>query len=171
MPPVTARYQRTPRSTARVHFSNPFRSRSCSLLLRQVRPASNPAQISGCRTPIGRPMIGPAVLAFAESLEQLAHTVPSNAAYIHVEIRRNKVDISLGLCTRAAALLAALNDPPRQRFEDIGSFSSPPRIRWPSVRKSARTPVERRDVLGGLIYEYQWAARSGLLNPSRINRE
>jgi transposase InsO family protein len=30
--------------------------------------------------------------------------------------------------------------------------------RTPKVRGSARTPVERRDVLGGLIHEYRWAA-------------
>jgi len=28
----------------------------------------------------------------------------------------------------------------------------------PRVRATARTPVERRDVLGGLIHEYRWAA-------------
>ena len=28
----------------------------------------------------------------------------------------------------------------------------------PQIRGSARTPVERRDVLGGLIHEYRWAA-------------
>jgi hypothetical protein len=30
--------------------------------------------------------------------------------------------------------------------------------RTPQFRGSARTPVERRDVLGGLIHEYRWAA-------------
>jgi hypothetical protein len=38
--------------------------------------------------------------------------------------------------------------------------------RAPQVRRTTRTRVERRDVLGGLIHEYRWAARSGLLNPS-----
>ena len=28
----------------------------------------------------------------------------------------------------------------------------------PHARRSTRTPVERRDVLGGLIHEYRWAA-------------
>jgi putative transposase len=30
--------------------------------------------------------------------------------------------------------------------------------RTPQVRGTTRTPVERRDVLGGLIHEYRWAA-------------
>jgi len=30
--------------------------------------------------------------------------------------------------------------------------------RTPQVRRMTRTPVERRDVLGGLIHEYRWAA-------------
>jgi transposase InsO family protein len=30
--------------------------------------------------------------------------------------------------------------------------------RAPQVRRTTRTPVERRDVLGGLIHEYRWAA-------------
>jgi putative transposase len=30
--------------------------------------------------------------------------------------------------------------------------------RTPQVRGITRTPVERRDVLGGLIHEYRWAA-------------
>jgi len=30
--------------------------------------------------------------------------------------------------------------------------------RTPQVRGTPRTPVERRDVLGGLIHEYRWAA-------------
>jgi len=30
--------------------------------------------------------------------------------------------------------------------------------RAPRVRGTTRTPVERRDVLGGLIHEYRWAA-------------
>ena len=34
----------------------------------------------------------------------------------------------------------------------------PARDRTPQVRGTTRTPVERRDVLGGLIHEYRWAA-------------
>ncbi len=30
--------------------------------------------------------------------------------------------------------------------------------RTPQVRGKTRMPVERRDVLGGLIHEYRWAA-------------
>ena len=30
--------------------------------------------------------------------------------------------------------------------------------RTPQVRRTTRTPVERRDVLGGLIHEYRWVA-------------
>jgi putative transposase len=30
--------------------------------------------------------------------------------------------------------------------------------RAPQIRGTIRTPVERRDVLGGLIHEYRWAA-------------
>lgn len=30
--------------------------------------------------------------------------------------------------------------------------------RTPRVRRTARTPVERKQVLGGLIHEYRWAA-------------
>ena len=30
-------------------------------------------------------------------------------------------------------------------------------------------PVERRDVLGGLIHEYRWVAGLGLLNPSSLS--
>jgi hypothetical protein len=30
--------------------------------------------------------------------------------------------------------------------------------RTPPVRATTRTPVERREVLGGLIHEYRWAA-------------
>jgi hypothetical protein len=30
--------------------------------------------------------------------------------------------------------------------------------RTPPVRRTTRTPVERRDVLGGLVHEYRWAA-------------
>jgi hypothetical protein len=43
----------------------------------------------------------------------------------------------------------------------------PPVTRAPRVRRTIGTPVERRDVLGGLIHEYRWAARFRLLNPSR----
>ena len=34
----------------------------------------------------------------------------------------------------------------------------PARDRAPQIRGAIRTPVERRDVLGGLIHEYRWAA-------------
>jgi transposase InsO family protein len=34
----------------------------------------------------------------------------------------------------------------------------PAGTRAPQVRGTPRTPVERRDVLGGLIHEYRWAA-------------
>ncbi|MGI8615496.1 MAG: integrase core domain-containing protein, partial [Actinomycetota bacterium] len=38
------------------------------------------------------------------------------------------------------------------------SLGVPAGIRTPLVRGTPRTPVERRDVLGGLIHEYRWAA-------------
>ena len=34
----------------------------------------------------------------------------------------------------------------------------PAGTRTPQVQGTPRTPVERRDVLGGLIHEYRWAA-------------
>jgi putative transposase len=34
----------------------------------------------------------------------------------------------------------------------------PAGVRTPPARRSARAPVERRDLLGGLIHEYRWAA-------------
>ena len=38
------------------------------------------------------------------------------------------------------------------------SLAVPAGNRTPQVRGTTRTPVERRDVLGGLIHEYRWAA-------------
>jgi transposase InsO family protein len=38
------------------------------------------------------------------------------------------------------------------------SLAVPAGSRTPQVRGTTRTPVERRDVLGGLIHEYRWAA-------------
>jgi hypothetical protein len=38
------------------------------------------------------------------------------------------------------------------------SLAVPAGNRTPQVRGTPRTPVERRDVLGGLIHEYRWAA-------------
>ena len=38
------------------------------------------------------------------------------------------------------------------------SLGVPAGIRIPLVRGTPRTPVERREVLGGLIHEYRWAA-------------
>jgi putative transposase len=38
------------------------------------------------------------------------------------------------------------------------SLRVPTGIRTPLVRGTTRTPVERRDVLGGLVHEYRWAA-------------
>src|SRR3990172_4977709 len=51
------------------------------------------------------------------------------------------------------------------------SLAVPAGNRTPRVRGTTRTPVERRDVLGGLIHEYRWAACFGLLNPSRSRTE
>jgi hypothetical protein len=55
-----------------------------------------------------------------------------------------------------------------RRRDHIGGWAWP----YPPVTERRRSgglperPVERREVLGGLIHEYRWAARSGLLNPS-----
>ncbi len=38
------------------------------------------------------------------------------------------------------------------------SLAVPAGNRTPQVRGTTRTPVERKDVLGGLIHEYRWAA-------------
>jgi len=38
------------------------------------------------------------------------------------------------------------------------SLAVPAGNRTPQIRGTTRTPVERRDVLGGLIHEYRWAA-------------
>ena len=38
------------------------------------------------------------------------------------------------------------------------SLAAPAGNRTPQVRGKTRMPVERRDVLGGLIHEYRWAA-------------
>jgi putative transposase len=38
------------------------------------------------------------------------------------------------------------------------SLAVPAGHRTPQVQETTRTPVERRDVLGGLIHEYRWAA-------------
>jgi putative transposase len=38
------------------------------------------------------------------------------------------------------------------------SLVVPAANRAPQVRRTTRTPVQRRDVLGGLIHEYRWAA-------------
>ena len=38
------------------------------------------------------------------------------------------------------------------------SLAVPAGNRTPQVRGTRRTPVDRRDVLGGLIHEYRWAA-------------
>jgi putative transposase len=38
------------------------------------------------------------------------------------------------------------------------NLAVPAGTRTPQVRGTPRTPVERRDVLGGLIHEYRWAA-------------
>ncbi|MEX1171527.1 MAG: integrase core domain-containing protein, partial [Chloroflexota bacterium] len=38
------------------------------------------------------------------------------------------------------------------------SLAVPAGYRTPQIRGTSRTAVERRDVLGGLIHEYRWAA-------------
>ena len=38
------------------------------------------------------------------------------------------------------------------------SLAAPAGNRTPQLRGRTRMPVERRDVLGGLIHEYRWAA-------------
>ena len=40
----------------------------------------------------------------------------------------------------------------------FGPLRVPACNRTPQVAGTFRTPVERRDVLGGLIHEYRWAA-------------
>jgi transposase InsO family protein len=45
-----------------------------------------------------------------------------------------------------------------ERPHRVLSLAVPADNRTPQVRRTARTPVERRDVLGGLIHEYRRAA-------------